>query len=206
LAVTISTRVREESGFGLVELLIAMTVMVVGITAIVAGMSSGMVALQRAEQSSTAATLADRQMETYRAIRYSNIALKKALVDAAAADSPHSGDVALIGDALNGNFDLTDTLLGTSACSSTPTPVACMPLQSPVTGPDGRSYRIDSYVVWTCAVGDLSTASPNSPAVPGCTGAGSARPSKRVTVVVRDPASPMKTLFRETSTFDQATG
>ena len=42
---TVSTRVREESGFGLVELLIAMTVMVVGITALVAGMSSGMVAL-----------------------------------------------------------------------------------------------------------------------------------------------------------------
>ncbi len=43
---TISTRVREESGFGLVELLIAMTVMVVGITALVAGMSSGFVARQ----------------------------------------------------------------------------------------------------------------------------------------------------------------
>ena len=38
---TVSTRVREESGFGLVELLIAMTVMVVGITALVAAHELG---------------------------------------------------------------------------------------------------------------------------------------------------------------------
>jgi Tfp pilus assembly protein PilV len=200
--VTISTRVREESGFGLVELLIAMTVMVVGITAIVAGMSSGMVALQRASQSSTAATLADKQMETYRAIRYDMIALESALVSAAA--SPYSGDAALAGDSQNGNFVLTDVLLGTSACSATPG--NCVPVQSSVPGPDGRSYRIDSYVVWTCAVGNLSTSTPYTAAAPGCTGSGAARPSKRVTVVVRDPASPTKILFRETSTFDQATG
>ena len=65
---TVSTRVREESGFGLVELLIAMTVMVVGITALVAGMSSGMVAVKRAGDESTAAALADTQMEAYRAL------------------------------------------------------------------------------------------------------------------------------------------
>jgi Tfp pilus assembly protein PilV len=200
--VTLSTRAREEAGFGLVELLIAMTVMVVGITAIVAAMSSGMVTVRRAAQSSTAATLADKQMETYRAIGYDRIALKNALVGAAA--SPYSGDEALTGDAQNGNFVLTDVLLGTPACSSTP--VTCVPVQSSVTGPDGRSYRIDSYVVWTCAVGNLNTSSPYSSAAPGCTGAVPARPSKRITVVVRDPASPTKTLFRESSTFDQATG
>jgi prepilin-type N-terminal cleavage/methylation domain-containing protein len=196
--VAISTRVREESGFGLVELLIAMTVLAIGITALVAGMSSGMVAVQRAAQSSTAAAVADKQMETYRAIRYDNIALKKTLVDAAA--SPYSGDAALIGDAQNGNFVLTDLLVNPSACSSTPTPVTCVPVQSSVPGPDGRSYRIDSYVVWTCAVGNLNTSSPEAP---GCT---AARPSKRVTVVVRDLANPTKTLFRESSTFDSATG
>ena len=66
---TVSTRVREESGFGLVELLIAMTVMVVGITALVAGMSSGFVAVKRAADESTAAALADKQMEAYRRCR-----------------------------------------------------------------------------------------------------------------------------------------
>ena len=47
---SLSTRVRDESGFGLVELLIAMAVMVIGITALVAGFSSGMLALKRAAQ------------------------------------------------------------------------------------------------------------------------------------------------------------
>ena len=57
---------KTEAGFGLIELLIAMTVMVVAIMAIVAAFSSGMVALNRASRASTAATLADKQMEAYR--------------------------------------------------------------------------------------------------------------------------------------------
>ena len=41
---------KTEAGFGLIELLIAMTVMVIAIMAIVAAFSSGMVALNRASQ------------------------------------------------------------------------------------------------------------------------------------------------------------
>ena len=59
---------RSEGGFGLIELLIAMTVMVIAIMAIVAAFSSGMVSLGRAAQASTAATVADKQMEAYRAL------------------------------------------------------------------------------------------------------------------------------------------
>ena len=191
----------SEEGFGLIELLIAMTVMAIAIMAIVAGMSSGMVALNRASRASTAATLADKQMETYRAIRYDEIMLNQTLVATAAA--PYASDVALAGDPQNGNLDImdTDTVPVSSACSATP--VTCRPVQPSVPGPDGRSYRIDSYVVWTCAVGTLSTTSPNTPA---CTGSGAARPSKRVTIVVYDPTTPAKELFREASTFDLATG
>jgi type II secretory pathway pseudopilin PulG len=195
---------KTEAGFGLIELLIAMTVMVIAIMAIVAAFSSGMVALNRASHASTAATLADTQMETYRAIRWDSIVLKKTLVDSAA--TPYASDTALAGDSQNGNYDVTDTLLGPTStyCNATPTPVTCLPVQSPVTGPGGGSYRIDSYVTWTCAVGTFSPASPPT-ATPGC-GTGGARPSKRVTVVVRDPSTPTTVLFRESSTFDQATG
>ena len=193
---------KTEAGFGLIELLIAMTVMVVAIMAIVAAFSSGMVALNRASQASTAATLADKQMEAYRAIRWDNIVLKQTLVGSAV--TPYATDTALAGDSQNGSYDVTDTLLGSSYCGTTP--VTCLPVQSPVTGPGGGSYRIDSYVTWTCAVGTLSTTSPYTTAAPGCTGTGAARPAKRVTVVVRDPSTPTKVLFRETSTFDQATG
>ena len=57
---------KSEGGFGLVELLIAMVVMSIGITAIVAGYSSGILAVDRAKVSTTAGALADRQMEAYR--------------------------------------------------------------------------------------------------------------------------------------------
>jgi prepilin-type N-terminal cleavage/methylation domain-containing protein len=56
----------SESGFTLVELLIAMVVMAIGISAIVAGYSSGILGVDRARLTSTAGALADKQMEAYR--------------------------------------------------------------------------------------------------------------------------------------------
>jgi len=50
----------------LVELLIAMVVMAIGISALVAGFSSGVFAVKRGAQTSIAGTLADKQMEVYR--------------------------------------------------------------------------------------------------------------------------------------------
>jgi type II secretory pathway pseudopilin PulG len=162
--VTISTRVREESGFGLVELLIAMTVMVVAVTALVAGLSSGFLALNRAAQASTAAAVADIQMEGYRALKFDSIAPTCAVAASASADCPQT-------------------------------------ITAP--GPDGRSYPVDKSVRWDCAVGTVG----GTVSAPSCTGTGAARPAKLVTVVVYDPSTtPPKELFRETSTFDQATG
>ena len=66
----VAARLRREEGFGLIELLIAMLVMALGIMAIVAGFSSGIVALSNASRTGTAGTLADRQMEAYRALPY----------------------------------------------------------------------------------------------------------------------------------------
>jgi prepilin-type N-terminal cleavage/methylation domain-containing protein len=59
-------RLRSDDGMTLVELLIAMTVMAIGISAIVAGFSSGILAVNRARTASVAGALADRQMEMYR--------------------------------------------------------------------------------------------------------------------------------------------
>jgi type II secretory pathway pseudopilin PulG len=50
----------------LIELLIAMLVLSVGLMAIVAGFSSGILAVNRARLGSTAGALADKQMEGYR--------------------------------------------------------------------------------------------------------------------------------------------
>jgi prepilin-type N-terminal cleavage/methylation domain-containing protein len=78
-----------EAGMTLVELLIAMTLMAIGIAAIVAGFSSGIFAIGRADQASTAAVLADQQMEIYRQSSYS--ALPAPTTTAAVAPSTQPG-------------------------------------------------------------------------------------------------------------------
>jgi type II secretory pathway pseudopilin PulG len=67
-------RLRSQEGFGLVELVIAMTVTVVGIMAVVAGFSSGFSSINRASKASTAGTVADVQMESFRRLQYSAVA------------------------------------------------------------------------------------------------------------------------------------
>ena len=62
-----------------------MTVMVIAIMAIVAVFNSGMVALKRAADASTAATLADMQMEAYRAMPNCAIHLDPATLPDSAA-------------------------------------------------------------------------------------------------------------------------
>jgi hypothetical protein len=82
----------------------------------------------------------------------------------------------------------------TGACTA-PVAVACVPTQtinasSTPPSPDGRSYRIDTFITTH---------------TPTAAGWSDGRPLKRVTVVVRR-SSPLKTLFRVSSNFDQSTG
>ena len=70
---------RTEEGFGLIELLISIVMLNVGILALVAAFNSGALAIQRASQTATAATLAEKQMELYRAQQYANVALEASL-------------------------------------------------------------------------------------------------------------------------------
>jgi len=62
----LKSRLRAEEGMTLIELLIAMTVMSIGIAALVAGFSSGLVSINHSRLTSTAGSLADQQMETFR--------------------------------------------------------------------------------------------------------------------------------------------
>jgi type II secretory pathway pseudopilin PulG len=126
------TRLRAEAGIGLVELLIAMTVLSVALLALVAAFTSGAFALRRAGQTSTAAALADRQMETYRGLKYANVRLEPTSIPG--VGDPYRSDAA---------YNPTQV---TSACSSTPWPDPCNASQTP-TAPDNRRYRVDSYIV-----------------------------------------------------------
>jgi prepilin-type N-terminal cleavage/methylation domain-containing protein len=65
--------VRAEEGMTLIELLIAMAVMSIGIAALVAGFSSGVVSINHSRLTSTAGSLADQQMEIYRQASFTSL-------------------------------------------------------------------------------------------------------------------------------------
>jgi len=64
---------RAEDGVTLIEVLIAMVVMAVGVAALVAGFSSGILSIRRAHLAATSAALADKQMELYRKAAFTSL-------------------------------------------------------------------------------------------------------------------------------------
>ena len=175
----------------LVELLIAMTVMSLGIAAIVAGFSSGIFTTVRAAKSSTAGALADQQMEAIRGFNYGLIA-----TTAAPADGVYNNTSPPYASPFESTaWKRIDTL---ASCSQN----ACLPTRTSTAA--GGSYRIDTYVAWKCTVPSSTISGP--PAVCSTVGGVMSRPVKLVTIVVRNGSNNAKTLFRQSSTFDQTTG
>ncbi len=76
----------------MIELLAAMSVMVVGLLAVFTMFESGIVSIRNAGHQTTAAVLADSQMEKLRAAKYESIGLANSAVDA--ADTVYKGDIA----------------------------------------------------------------------------------------------------------------
>jgi Tfp pilus assembly protein PilV len=197
-------RLRKEDGFGLIELTIAMTMLAIGIAALGGLFVSGHFALRRASQSDTAAVLASKLLERFRAETWDTVGVSKTLFDS--TDATYTGDEA---------YSLSTAITDASGlCSGTrPGFTSCFPSreipdasQSPVeVAPDGRSYRLDTYVNWGCADGgapDMSTSPPT------CSQPYSQ--VKIVTIVVRDDTSAAtlagKPIYRASTTFDRLAG
>jgi Tfp pilus assembly protein PilV len=176
----------NEAGFGLVELIIAMTVLNVGLLALIAAMNSGALALSRASRVSTAAALAESHMELFRSLTYGEIRLDDTTL-AADRDATYNADAAW-----NDTTDVVD--VAPAATCASPLPRECDP-RVELTGPDGQRYRVDTFI-----------RSEN----PGVVGSGgtpvTARDVKVVTVVVRDATDVTRTFVRQQSTFDQSAG
>ena len=177
-------RARDESGFGMLELLMAMVMLNVGILAIVAAFSSGNGALSRANQISTAAALADKQMEVYRGLKNDNIFFTTSEWNAAIADSTYTADS--VYQQNMASPPAPKRLVGTQTnCAASVPTTACDPSYT-ATGADHRSYRVDTYLYYdTPSFGNEL---------------------KTITVVIRDSANLSKSLARVSSTFDPATG
>ncbi len=181
---SVRARLRGEEAFGLIELVIAMSVLNIGILAIIAAFNSGAVALKRASMISSGSAVADSQMETYRALR--NCAIYLDHTQVAAAPTSYTSDSAYSASQVldNNRSSLASPLSqGGVACPNTPPAAATNPHQQ-IVGPDHRSYWVDTYIVVTTPT--------NGEAV------------KQVTIVVRDPldASNRRFIVRESSTFD----
>lgn len=121
---------RDEQGFALVEMLIAIVVINIALLAILLSLTSGVASLRRSAEVSTASAVADKQLERYRALAYTSIYLDTTSL--AATDSTYQADSAYSASQVS------------QACS--PLVAACTPSQT-LTGPDGRSYRVDTYIV-----------------------------------------------------------
>jgi type II secretory pathway pseudopilin PulG len=173
-------RLRANEGFGLVELLMAMTILNVGILAIVAAFNAGAFAVFRASRTSTAASVADRQMELYRSLPWASIGLDSTALGT--VDNTYKCDATLGASCPNSTSSETTVV----SCSGSSAP-QCVPTQSPVIGADRHRYRIDTYITTTTPTGG--------------------RPVRVVTVVVRDANNlSAHPYVREASTFDQSFG
>jgi prepilin-type N-terminal cleavage/methylation domain-containing protein len=164
------TRLRSEEGFGLIELVMAMTVLSIAIAAQLTVFEASFTSLHRASRKGTAVMLADKQMEIYRTIAYSCVYLTSG-----SGDSTYSADTAYS----------ASQVTGTGCSPATTPPTSATTASQTVTGPDGLSYRIDTYIVSTTPTGG--------------------RAMKKVTVVVRRVAAGTvgTVLARASSTFDQ---
>ncbi len=182
-SVYVYTRAREESGFGLLELLMAMVMLNVGILAIVAAFSAGNGALARASRISTASALANKQIEMYRGLIYDNIVMTTSEWNGAVADSTFTADSAYQQNMVSPVSPKALVATVTNCPTGVPT-TACDPSYI-TTGADHRSYRVDTYLYYDAPGGGAQL--------------------KTITVVVRPSADPSRVYARVSSTFDSST-
>jgi Tfp pilus assembly protein PilV len=195
---------RDESGFGLIELLISIVVLQIALLALVGAFGAGSVALGRAAKINTAAVLADQQMELYRSMPYDAIGLDTASAPTTGtyiADTtvcpPSQNPVCGNSGPVNNTNNSTWSCTAASGSSSVSTyfsanginPCTAHRVVNSVStprSPDSRTYYVDTYIKYgTLTAGE--------------------RPAKQVSIVVREEAT-SKELALIASTFDCATG
>jgi type II secretory pathway pseudopilin PulG len=128
-------RLRAEEGFGIVELIVAMAMLNIGLLALMAAFVSGVTTTKRAGRVATASTLADTQMELYRALTYDPIALNPPLPTSA----PYTTDPAYS----------PSQVTTTTGCGGSGTSAPQGGASQTGPGPDHGTYQIDTYIVCT---------------------------------------------------------
>jgi type II secretory pathway pseudopilin PulG len=120
----------------LIELLIALTFITVAIGALMSVYSSSVVTMRHASIEGNALTLVDKQMELLKTMSYASVALNTSTIPASTdlyATSPPS------------NL----TTAQKAAITSGQVPNGNLSAAQTVTGPDSRTYRVDTYIFET---------------------------------------------------------
>jgi Tfp pilus assembly protein PilV len=208
-------RAREEEGFGLIELVIAMVMLNVGILALVATFQSGALAIGRSASASNGTAVADKTMEVFRALQNKAIYLNapsggggdvsgypngipnstSTWYSKYQSDTPAYGAVTYYNYSTPSSSPLwvTQATTGTGYSPIPPSNSAYLP--SGLSPDPTKAVQMvtgpdgQSYPVFIYIV----MVQPN---------ASSSGYVKQVTVVVRDPKDPTKALARESSLFD----
>jgi competence protein ComGC len=183
-------RLREEQAQGMIEMILALTVITIAVLALMASYDEAFFSLHSSARKTAASSLAESQLELYSALyssqsSFSSIGLSSSLVTTAkASDSFYSTDEAALSPA--GTTEVTNASCTTSVAQ-------CMPVQASVTGTDGKTYRVETFIrdisqTLTCTT---------TPPCPTTT-------ERDVTVIVRDPnVSGAPKVYTVTGAFDQ---
>jgi type II secretory pathway pseudopilin PulG len=222
MRIRIRARLRDETGMGLIELLIAMVILNVGLFAVVGVFNGATVAIARAATISSATAVADRQMEIYRSLQNCSIWLDTTNSTAGQA-FPAIG---------SGSPYQADTKSYTNPYTGSP--VAFLDKSASVSAQNLQPWATtstSSILIGSAWSGDIPTTCQQVGATPPTTAttavqdlAGpdgklytvdtyiiivqppAGRYVKQVTIVVRDQLTPTKILARETSIFNPMSG
>jgi Tfp pilus assembly protein PilV len=137
----------------MVELLAAMTVMVVGLLAVFGLFQAGMVQIRRASTETTAAALADAEMENFRAVKFTALGLDATQTcpsSCSAADAVYRGDAAYKADTAPA------TTLAAAITSTTQTSISVASATAFPPKPEFR-VKIENEILLVTAVGTPAT-------------------------------------------------
>jgi type II secretory pathway pseudopilin PulG len=219
---SVGIRLRDESGMGLIELLIAMVVLNVGLFAVVGVFNGATVAIARAATISSATAVADRQMEIYRSLQNCSIWL----------DTTNSTAGQTFPAINSGSLYQADTKSYTNPYTGTAVEFLDKSLSGQIqNGKPWSTTSTSSILPGQLGAGDIPTFCPQVGTTPPTTATEAVqdvagpdgktytvdtyiilvqppggRWVKQVTIVVRDQQTPTKILARETSIFNPMSG
>jgi type II secretory pathway pseudopilin PulG len=155
----VQKRAHSEDGFLMIELVAAIMILTVALLALIGAYSLGYFAIGASAKNSSAGLLANNQLELYASLPYASIGLDSTtLTSVKASDATYSTDESALPSGTTGDVAIV-------GCGSS---AQCSPVQT-LTGPDNKSYKVETFIRLISTRGD-----------------GATRSEKLVTVVIRN--------------------